>query len=113
MAADPVAFTMTSDAGAAVEGRVLVRGVGRTSRGSAPWALVGAPIESMLSAAGDAWAEFVLVDGYGSVYVFVAPEGLDRAASALSTAGSGTVAGSMYDVRRAMGQWRMGAWQHA
>ena len=44
MAADPVAFTITSDAGAAVEGRVLVRGVGRTSRGGMSWALVGAPI---------------------------------------------------------------------
>jgi hypothetical protein len=96
MAADPVAFTMTSDEGAAVEGRVLVRWVGRTSRGRIPWAIVGAPIESMLTAAGDAWAEFVLVEGNGWVYVFVAPEGLDRAACAVSTAGSGTVACSMY-----------------
>ena len=83
MAADPVAFTMTSDRGAAVEGRVLVRGVGRTSRGYVPWALVGAPIESMLTAAGDAWAEFVLVEGDGDVFVFVAPEGLDRAECAV------------------------------
>ena len=96
MAADPVAFTMTSDAGAAVEGRVLVRWVGRTSRYERPWALVGAPIESMLTAAGDAWAEFVLVEGNGDVHVFVAPEGLDRAACAVWTAGSGTVACWMY-----------------
>jgi hypothetical protein len=97
MAADPVAFTMTSDEGAAVEGRVLVRWVGRTSRGfpSYPWALVGAPIESLLTAAGDAWAEFVLVEGNGDVYAFVAPEGLDRAACAVSTAGSGAVACGM------------------
>ena len=96
MAADPVAFTMTSDEGAAVEGRVLVRGVGWTSRGGMSWALVGATIESMLTAAGDAWAEFVLVEGDGYVFVFVAPEGLDRAASAVSTAGSGTVACGLY-----------------
>ena len=96
MAADPVAFTVTSDQGAAVEGRVLVRGVDLASRGDWPWALVGAPIESMLTAAGNAWAEFVLVEGYGFVYVFVAPEGMDRAASAWSTAGSGTVACGMY-----------------
>ena len=96
MAADPVAFTVTSDRGAAVEGRVLVRVVGRTSRGNIAWALVGAPIDSMLTAAGDAWAEFVHVEGYGRVYVFVAPEGMDRAASAWSTAGSGTVACGMY-----------------
>ena len=80
---------MTSDEGAAVEGRVLLRGVGYTSRGYVPWALVGAPIESMLTAAGDAWAEFVLVEGGGDVVVIVAPEGLYRAACALSTAGSG------------------------
>ena len=97
MAADPVAFTMTSDQGAAVEGRVLVRGVGYTSRGGRPWALVGAPIESMLTTAGDAWAEFVFVEGNGVVVVFVAPEGMDRAASVRSTAGSGTVACWMYD----------------
>ena len=96
MAADPVAFTVTSDEGAVVEGRVLVRGVGRTSRGNIAWALVGAPIESMITAAGDAWAEFVLVEGIGDVFVFVAPEGLDRSASAYSTAGSGTVACWMY-----------------
>ena len=96
MAADPVAFTMTSAEGAVVEGRVLVRGVGWTSRGKIPWAIVGAPIESMLTAAGDAWAEFVLVEGYGRVDVFVAPEGLDRAAGAMSTAGSGTVVCGMY-----------------
>jgi hypothetical protein len=50
----------------------------------------------MLTAAGDAWAEFVLVEGGGDVAVFVAPEGLDRAACAVSTAGSGTVACGMY-----------------
>jgi hypothetical protein len=105
MAADPVAFTMISDAGAAVDGRVLVRRVGRTSRSYVPWALVGAPIESMLTAAGDAWEEFVLVEGSGFVYVFVAPEGLDRAACALSTAGNGTVACSMYGA-----VWVKGAW---
>ncbi len=88
---------MTSDEGAVVEGRVLVRWVGGTWRGFAPWALVGAPIESMLTAAGDAWAEFVLVEGGGDVAVFVAPEGLDRAACTVLTAGSGTVACSMYD----------------
>ena len=99
MAADPVAFTMTSDEGAAVEGRVLVRGVGRTSRGKIPWALVGAPIESMLTAAGDAWAEFVHVEGNGDEIVLVAPEGLDRAACAVSTAGSGTVAFALVDGR--------------
>ena len=96
MAADPVAFTVTSDEGAVVEGRVLVRWVGYMFRGLRPWALVGAPIESMLTAAGDAWAEFVLVEGDGDVAVFVAPEGLDRAACALSTAGNGTVACGMY-----------------
>ena len=96
MSADPVAFTMTSDVGAAVKGRVLVRGVGGTSRWLRPWALVGAPIESMLTAAGDAWAEFVLVEGNGGVYVLVAPEALDRAASAVGMAGSGTVAYWMY-----------------
>jgi hypothetical protein len=96
MAADPVAFTVTSDQGAAVEGGVLVLCVGRTSRGVWPWALVGAPIESMLTAAGDAWAEFVLVEVCGDVFVFVAPEGLDIAACAVWTAGSGTVACGMY-----------------
>jgi hypothetical protein len=96
MAADPVAFTMTSDQGAAVEGRDVVRRVGVTSCGRRPWALLGAPIESMLTAAGDAWAEFVLVEGGGDVVVFVAPEGLDRAAGAMSTAGSGTVVCGMY-----------------
>jgi hypothetical protein len=60
------------------------------------WALVGAPIESMLTAAGDAWADFVLVEGNGHVFVFVAPEGLDRAASAVLTAGNGTVVCWMY-----------------
>ena len=49
----------------------------------------------MLTAAGDARAEFALVEG--DVWVFVAPEGMDRAASAVSTAGSGTVACGMYD----------------
>ena len=83
MDADPVAFIITSDQGAAVDGRVLLRGVGHSSRGEFAWALVGAPIESMLTAAGDAWSEFVLVEGNGSVFVFVAPEGLDRAASVL------------------------------
>ena len=92
-----MAFTMTSDQGAAVEGRVLVRYVSVTSRGFVPWALVGAPIESMLTAAGDAWAEFVLVVGNGWVYVLVAPEALDRAGSAYSTAGSGTVACGLFD----------------
>ena len=91
-----MAFTMTSDQGAAVEGRDVVRRVVGTSRWLRPWALVGAPIESMLTAAGDAWADFVLVDGYGSVYVFVAPECLDRAACAVSTTGSGAVAYWMY-----------------
>ena len=110
MAADPVAFTMTSDQGAAVEGRVLVRWVGGTSRGSYPWALVGAPIESLLTAAGDAWTEFVLVDGNGSVAVFVAPEGLDRAASAVSTAGSGAVAcGSHNGAVLVNGAWVRGS----
>ena len=75
MAANSVAFTVTSDEGAAVEGRVLVRWVGWTSYGGVPWALVGAPIESMLTAAGDAWAEFVLVEGNRDVFVIVAPEG--------------------------------------
>jgi hypothetical protein len=70
-----------------------------------PWALVGAPIESILTAAGDAWAEFVLVEGDGWVVVFVAPEGLDRAASAVSTAGSGTVVCWMYNG----GVWANGA----
>ena len=51
----------------------------------------------MLTAAGDAWAEFVLVEGHALVCVFVAPEGRDRAAGAVSTAGSGTVAGSLYN----------------
>ena len=96
MAADPVAFTMTSDEGAAVEGRVLVRWVGWTSGGGVPWALVGAPIETMISAAGDAWAEFVFVEGHGEVPVFVAPDWIDRAASAVSTAGNGTVACELY-----------------
>jgi hypothetical protein len=73
-----------------------VRFVGATSGGKIPWALVGAPIESMLTAAGDAWAEFVLMEGDGGVVVFIAPDGLDRAAGALSTAGNGTVACSMY-----------------
>ena len=99
MDADPMAFTMTSDQGAAVEGRVLVRWVGHTSRGNASWALVGAPIESMLTAAGDAWAEFVLVEGNGWVVVFIAPEGLERAACAMSTAGSGTVACGLFNGR--------------
>ena len=87
-----MAFIITSDQGAAVEGRVLVRFVGYTSRGNIAWALVGAPIEYMLTAAGDAWAEFVHVEGNGFVAVFIAPEGMDRAAGAVSTAGSGTVA---------------------
>ena len=95
MDADPMAFTVTSDQGAAVEGRVLVRGVGYTS-GGIPWALVGAPIESMVTADGDAWAEFVLVEGNGGVFVFVAPEGMGRATSAWSTAGNGAVGCFMY-----------------
>ena len=97
MADDPMAFTRTSDEGAAVGGRVLVRCVGATSLGRIPWALVGAPIESMITAAGDAWAEFVHVEGLGGVYVFIAPEGLGRAACAVWTAGGGTVACSMYN----------------
>ena len=105
MDADPMAFTMTSDRGAAVEGRVLVRGVGYTSRRELPWVLVGAPIESMLTAAGDAWSEFVLVEGYGNVWVIVAPEGMDRAACAWSTAGNGAVGCLMYTGQR-LGQWR-------
>jgi hypothetical protein len=84
MAADPMSFAITSDQGAAVEGRVLVRYVSLTSRGNWPWALVGAPVDSMLTAAGDAWSEFVLVEGDGIVYVFVAPEGMDRARDAMS-----------------------------
>ena len=48
----------------------------------------------MLTAAGDAWAEFV--EGNGGVLVFVAPEGLDRAACPFSTAGSGMMACGMY-----------------
>jgi hypothetical protein len=96
MDADPMAFTITSDKGAAVEGRVLVRCVCHTSRGGWPFALVGAPIASMLTAAGDAWPEFVLVEGYGNVLVLVAPEGMDRAACAWSTAGKGTVVCGMY-----------------
>ena len=50
----------------------------------------------MLTAAGEAWAEFVLVEGDGDVFVLVAPVGMDRAASAVWTAGSGTVACGMY-----------------
>jgi hypothetical protein len=96
MAADPAAFTVTSDQGAAVEGRVLVRWVGYTSRGFPSWALVGAPIESMFTVAGDAWAEFVLVEFDWWVFVFVAPEELGRAACAVSTAGSGAVACGLY-----------------
>jgi hypothetical protein len=65
-------------------------------RGRIHWALVGAPIESMLTAAGDAWAEFVLVEGFGDMAVFIAPEGLDRAACAYSTAGSGELACWMF-----------------
>ena len=91
MDADPVAFAITSDQGAAVVGRVLLRCVGRTSRGGWSFALVGAPIESMLTAAGDAWVEFVFVECDGLVFVFVAPEGMDRAACAWSTVGNGTV----------------------
>jgi hypothetical protein len=86
-----LAFSMTSDAGAVVESRGLVRFVGCTSRSQIPWALVGAPIESMITAAGDAWSEFELVEGTGWGFVFVAPEGLDRAANAFS-AETGTVA---------------------
>jgi hypothetical protein len=123
MAADPMAFTVTSDQGAAVEGRVLVRYVGRTSDGYAPWALVGAPIDSILTATGDAWAEFVRVEGNGFVYVFIAPEGLDRAACAVWTTGNGTVACWMYigavwvngagmRGRTPDWQWCMGACQH-
>ena len=97
MDADPTAFITTSDQGAAVEGRVLVRCVGGTSLGDIPWALVGAPIESMLTAAGDAWSEFEHVEGDGLVFVFVAPEGLDRAACGVWTAGNGTVACGMYN----------------
>ena len=37
------------------------------------------------------------MEGNGVVVVFIAPEGLDRAASAVSTAGSGTVACRMYN----------------
>ncbi len=92
-----MAFIFTSDRGAAVEGRVLVRGVGRTSRGEFAWALVGAPIESMLTAAGDAWAEFEHVECYGNVFVFVAHEWMDRAASAVWTVGNGTVACLLYN----------------
>ena len=105
MNADPMAFIITSDEGAAVEGRVIVLGVGWTSRGQRPWALVGAPIESMLTAAGDAWSEFVHVEGNGFVFVFVAPEGMDRAACAWSTAGNGAVGCLMYTGQR-LGQWR-------
>ena len=90
-----MAFNITSDAGVAVEGRVLVRGVGGTSRGEFAWALVGAPIESMLTAAGDAWSEFEHVEGNGYVIVLVASEWMDRAASVWSTAGNGAVACGM------------------
>jgi hypothetical protein len=90
MDADPMAFTVTSDRHAAVEGRVLVRYVGLISLAEIPWALVGAPIESMLTG-GDAWSEFVLVKGCGFVFVFVAPERIDRAACAVSTAENGAV----------------------
>jgi hypothetical protein len=64
-------------------------------------ALVGAPFESMLTAAGDAWSEFVLEEGDGWVYVFVSTEvmdkEMDRAACPLSTAGNGAVSCRMYD----------------
>jgi hypothetical protein len=86
MAADPT-FTITSDQGLIVEGRALVRWVSDSLCENDPWALVGAPIESMITAAGDAWAEFVLVDGNGDVYVIVAPEWIDVAACAVSVRG--------------------------
>ena len=110
MATDPMEFTMTSYQGAAVEGRVIVRWVPCPSRcGMASWALVGAPIEPMLTAAGDAWAEFELVgggdgfvhvDGDGWVYVFISTEVMDkvmdRAACALCTPGNGAAGCSMW-----------------
>ena len=37
-----------------------------------PWALVGAPIKAMLTHAGDAWSEFVLLEGNGAVCVLAA-----------------------------------------
>ena len=50
-----------------------------------PWALVGAPIKAMLTPAGDAWSEFVLLlEGNGAACVFAAPEGRDRAAGVVT-----------------------------
>ena len=94
--ADPMSFTGTSSQGAAVsvEGRVVWH-VSYTPRGAWPWALVGATIESMITAAGDAWSEFVHVRGSGAVAVFVAPEGMDGTASAYLTTGNGAVACGM------------------
>ena len=110
MAADPVAFTITSDQGAAVEVRVLVRWLGHTYRGLRSWALVGAPIESMLTAAGDAWGVRARGRRRGRVRV--------RRAR-----GAGQSGERVFDGRkrgggvrvaqwRRIGKWRMGAWQH-
>jgi hypothetical protein len=90
MDTDPMAFTITSDTGAAVEGRVLVRWVGDTSWGNDPWALVGAP-KSMITASGDAWSDFVLVEGDGGVSLIIAPEGFIRANNLVEAFGWHTV----------------------
>ena len=44
--------------------------------GSQPCALIGAPIGAMLTAAGDAWAEVVLLEGDGFVDAMIASDGL-------------------------------------
>jgi hypothetical protein len=56
-----------------------------------PWALVGAPIKSMITASGDAWSDFVLVEGDGDVSLIIAPEGSIRANNVVEAFGWHTV----------------------
>jgi hypothetical protein len=65
--------------GAEADGCV-VRFESMTPHGCNPSARVGAPIGAMLTAAGDAWAAFVLVEGNGDVLVTASTEGSDSGA---------------------------------
>jgi hypothetical protein len=69
-------FAIASTGAAAA--RNVVRWVSNVEDGNFPWALVGAPLASMLSEEdGTAWIEYVLAEGDGIVHVLVARESLD------------------------------------
>jgi hypothetical protein len=62
-------FAIISEEGAFVEGLVFVRHAHKTTGGFDAFALIGAPVGSMLTAAGVAWARFEHVEGAGDFYV--------------------------------------------